>query len=305
MAREGLDTLLFDYRGYGRSEGRPSEEGLYRDGEAARRWAEGQGLPVVLYGESLGGAVAVELAVRRAPALLVVQSSFTSLPELAAQLVPLGGLLRGSGSPRWRRSAGSPPRCWWCTANRDEVVPYQMGQRLFGGRAGAEGDAHHPGGRPQRSLRARGRGDRPPGAADGRALNQDPPPAGDCCTIGAMGLTAVAISLLQRHRRRAARPALARPLHRAGVGRAARAVEAQGGLLSAGEPVREPAEPGLLRPGLRGHRPQHPAHRQPRHRQAARPGLFPEQYRSRLPPGWSRSSAATPRARSSTTRPSR
>src|SRR6185295_15213933 len=93
MAREGLDTLLFDYRGYGRSEGSPSEEGLYRDGEAARRWADGQGLPVVLYGESLGGAVAVELAVRRAPALLVVQSSFTSLPDLASHLLPLGRYL--------------------------------------------------------------------------------------------------------------------------------------------------------------------------------------------------------------------
>jgi pimeloyl-ACP methyl ester carboxylesterase len=123
LAREGLDTLLFDYRGYGRSAGSPSEEGLYRDGEAARRWAEGKGLPVVLYGESLGGAVAVELAVRRAPALLVVQSSFTSLPALAARLLPLGAGLPGSGSRRWRRSAGWPARSWWCTVTGTSWCP--------------------------------------------------------------------------------------------------------------------------------------------------------------------------------------
>jgi fermentation-respiration switch protein FrsA (DUF1100 family) len=146
LAREGLDTLLYDYRGFGRSEGGPWEEGLYRDGEAARRWAEGKGLPVVLYGESLGGAVAVELAVRRAPALLVVQSSFTSLPELAARLVPLGGLLareRFASIEKIRRLA-SPLLV--VHGDRDELVPYVMGQQLFAAAPGPKEMLTVPGG---------------------------------------------------------------------------------------------------------------------------------------------------------------
>jgi fermentation-respiration switch protein FrsA (DUF1100 family) len=131
LAREGLDTLLFDYRGYGRSGGSPSEAGLYRDGEAARHWAEARGLPVVLYGESLGGAVAIELAVRRPAALLVVQSSFTSLPELAGRLMPLGNRLvrqRFASLEKIGRLAG---RLLVVHGDRDELVPLDMGQRLF------------------------------------------------------------------------------------------------------------------------------------------------------------------------------
>jgi fermentation-respiration switch protein FrsA (DUF1100 family) len=131
LAREGLETLLLDYRGYGGSGGSPWEDGLYRDGEAARRWAEGRGLPLVLYGESLGGAVAVELAVRRAPALLVVQSSFTGLRELVSELVPVGRLLvrqRFSSLEKITRLA-SPLLV--VHGDRDELVPHAMGQALF------------------------------------------------------------------------------------------------------------------------------------------------------------------------------
>ncbi len=60
----GSDLLIIDYSGYGRSEGRPSEAGLYADAEAAYEWAAKQGKPVVIHGESLGSAVAVELAAR-------------------------------------------------------------------------------------------------------------------------------------------------------------------------------------------------------------------------------------------------
>jgi fermentation-respiration switch protein FrsA (DUF1100 family) len=131
FARAGLDTLLFDYRGFGRSGGRPSEQGLYRDGEAARRWAEQQGLPVVLYGESLGGAVAVELAVRRPPALLVLQSTFTSLPEMAARLVPLGHLLARQRFASLEKIARLRAPLLVIHGDRDELVPYRMGQRLL------------------------------------------------------------------------------------------------------------------------------------------------------------------------------
>jgi fermentation-respiration switch protein FrsA (DUF1100 family) len=88
----GLEVLILDYRGYGQSTGRPSEAGLYRDAEAgwryltrtlARRPSE-----IVVFGRSLGGAVAAWLAERTRPGALIIESTFTSLPDLAACLYP-------------------------------------------------------------------------------------------------------------------------------------------------------------------------------------------------------------------------
>lgn len=91
--------LLFDYRGYGRSEGRPSEEGLYRDGRAAvaALRAEAPGLPVVCVGESLGTAVAVEMGVQGHCDSLVLEAPFRSIPALANDLLfplPAGRFVR-------------------------------------------------------------------------------------------------------------------------------------------------------------------------------------------------------------------
>ena len=90
--RLGYSTLLVDYRGYGRSTGSPSEEGTYRDAEAAWQWlTRERGVPagdIVVLGESLGGAVAVWLAARVNPRALVVASCFTSVPALGAQVYP-------------------------------------------------------------------------------------------------------------------------------------------------------------------------------------------------------------------------
>lgn len=92
LAERGFDVLLFDYRGFGRSTGSPDEEGTYRDAEAAYDWATGEGgyapEEIVLFGESLGGAVATELACRRAVAGLVLESTFTSLPDVGATAYP-------------------------------------------------------------------------------------------------------------------------------------------------------------------------------------------------------------------------
>lgn len=90
LSRLGFDVLLVDYRGYGRSEGKPTEAGLYLDGEAAyahlrevRRVPAGK---IVLAGNSLGGAVAISVASRVEAGALVVTSSFRTLPELARSL---------------------------------------------------------------------------------------------------------------------------------------------------------------------------------------------------------------------------
>jgi hypothetical protein len=97
----GVDVLIVDYRGYGGSGGKPDERGTYRDADAAYRWlVEVRGLDprsVVLYGESLGSAVAVELAARAQAGGLVLEEAFTSVPDVARSLypfLPVGRLIR-------------------------------------------------------------------------------------------------------------------------------------------------------------------------------------------------------------------
>jgi fermentation-respiration switch protein FrsA (DUF1100 family) len=88
----GCAVLLFDYRGYGRSGGAPDEEGTYLDAVAAHAHltaVEGFAAErIVLYGESLGAAVAIELARRRTVAALVAESAFTSVPDVGAEVYP-------------------------------------------------------------------------------------------------------------------------------------------------------------------------------------------------------------------------
>ena len=83
--------LLIDYRGYGKSGGSPTEDGLYADGGAAVRWLDAAGVAesrVVVFGKSLGGAVACEVARGRGFAGLVLESTFTSLASVARNLFP-------------------------------------------------------------------------------------------------------------------------------------------------------------------------------------------------------------------------
>jgi len=87
----GANVLLFDYRGYGRSTGRPSEEGTYQDAMAAYQWLRQknfQGTNILAYGESLGGGIATELALRQPLGALILQSTFTSIPDVGAEIFP-------------------------------------------------------------------------------------------------------------------------------------------------------------------------------------------------------------------------
>lgn len=92
LSRLGLDVLLLDYRGYGLSQGKPSEEGLYRDAEAAyRHVTEERSVPadrVVVIGNSLGAAVAAQLCTRFPVAGLVLLGAFTNTPSVARRAVP-------------------------------------------------------------------------------------------------------------------------------------------------------------------------------------------------------------------------
>ncbi len=133
----GLTTLIFDYRGYGRSEGEPSEEGTYRDAEAAWRFVtEGRHIPpreVVLFGRSLGAAIAADLATRVNPAALIIESAFTSIPDLAAALYPF---LPARWLARFRYSTQAALVSVLCPllivhSRDDEIIPFAHGQRLF------------------------------------------------------------------------------------------------------------------------------------------------------------------------------
>lgn len=89
MLETGAAVFTFDYRGYGRSEGRPSERGTYLDAQAALDWLVNRGFPstnTIVFGESLGGAIGSELASRRPVGGLVLQSTFTSIPDVGAEL---------------------------------------------------------------------------------------------------------------------------------------------------------------------------------------------------------------------------
>ena len=91
LLRLGGAVFLYDYRGYGRSQGRPGEAGTYRDAQAAYSWLRQKGFAattIISYGESLGGAVAADLALREPVGGLVLQSTFTSMPDIGAELFP-------------------------------------------------------------------------------------------------------------------------------------------------------------------------------------------------------------------------
>jgi fermentation-respiration switch protein FrsA (DUF1100 family) len=136
LARLPAQVFIVDYRGYGRSDGRPSEEGLYRDARAAWRYLRDQGGVeadrIVILGKSLGGAAAVDLAAEVSPAGLILESSFVSVPEMAARHYPF--------IPRWfvrtkmdSLSKIERVRCPILVIHSpdDEIVPYEQGRRLF------------------------------------------------------------------------------------------------------------------------------------------------------------------------------
>ena len=133
----GLDVLLFDYRGFGLSEGTPSEAGTYRDAEAAWRYLteERKVRPESLFiaGESLGGGVASWLAVHHPPRALILESTFTSMKDLAADYypwIPARILCRFRYDTVNRLCSIHCPVLVVHSAE-DDVIPYHHGRELF------------------------------------------------------------------------------------------------------------------------------------------------------------------------------
>jgi fermentation-respiration switch protein FrsA (DUF1100 family) len=130
-------VLLFDYRGYGRSEGSPDEEGTYRDARAAHRWLlEEKRVPadrLVAFGESLGSAVALDLALARPCRALVLESPFASIPAMARAVypfLPLWPFVRTRYDNESKVPRLAVPLLV-LHGDRDEVVPFTQGRRVF------------------------------------------------------------------------------------------------------------------------------------------------------------------------------
>lgn len=133
--KRGFNLLLWDYRGYGRSAGRPSEKGFYDDARAAFDAAQAMSgqLPILIYGNSLGGAVAVQLATDRSAAALIVQGAFASAADMARRRypsLPLDRLLTVSfDSAAKVATLAGLPKLFGHSPN-DEVIPFQSGRIL-------------------------------------------------------------------------------------------------------------------------------------------------------------------------------
>ena len=130
-------TLILDYRGYGRSEGKPNEAGVLADARAARRWLAHRekiaDTDVVLMGESLGGAVAVDLAACDGAAALVLESTFTNLPDVAAYhypWLPVRWAMRARFDSAAKIANYHGPLLQ-SHGDADTIVPLQLGKRLF------------------------------------------------------------------------------------------------------------------------------------------------------------------------------
>lgn len=132
----GLSVFIIDYRGYGKSGGRPNESGFYRDGDAAWRYlAETRGVnphDIVIFGRSLGGSVASLLATKEEPAGLIVESSFTSVPDVAQELYPW---LPARWLSRLRHATRDYVRDVRCPvlvvhSRDDEIIPFHHGEAI-------------------------------------------------------------------------------------------------------------------------------------------------------------------------------
>ena len=135
--RLGLEVFIFDYRGYGQSEGKPTEHGTYEDAQAAWRYLIEERLlnpnEVIVFGRSLGGGVASWLAQSHTPGALILESTFVSLPDIAATLypyLPVKLLLRFEYNTAEYVSRVDCPLLI-IHSRDDEIMPFSHGQRLF------------------------------------------------------------------------------------------------------------------------------------------------------------------------------
>lgn len=132
-----INVFIFDYRGYGRSQGKASEEGTYRDGEAALRYLRARGdraaKKIVFFGRSLGAAVAADLATREECSALILETPFASIREMARAafpFLPIGPLLRTRYDVLEKIRRVRTPLLV-LHGDQDEVVPFAQGKSVY------------------------------------------------------------------------------------------------------------------------------------------------------------------------------
>jgi fermentation-respiration switch protein FrsA (DUF1100 family) len=132
----GLNVLIFDYRGYGHSEGHPTEKGIYLDAQAAYDYLQRRGdidhNRIIAYGASLGGTVMIDLATKRKLAALIVESSLTSAKDMAQRLYPMlpSFLMSIKFDSISKIDKITIPKLF-LHSREDRVVPFSMGQKLY------------------------------------------------------------------------------------------------------------------------------------------------------------------------------
>jgi hypothetical protein len=133
----GLNIFIIDYRGYGQSTGTPSERGTYRDARAAWDFlTSAQNIPaenIVIYGRSLGGAIAVDLAMHTNPAALILGSTFTRAKDMAKNLIPYvpTGFLLSIRYNSLRKIKKILCPVLITHSKEDDLIPFSMGKRLY------------------------------------------------------------------------------------------------------------------------------------------------------------------------------
>lgn len=133
----GLNVLIFDYRGYGRSEGRPDERGLYMDARAAWRFLiEQKGIKkehIIIFGRSLGSVVAAELAAEVQPSGLIMESTFSSARDMANAVFPVLSKLIYQRFKFDNLKNIRQVRCPVLVLHSpdDEIIPYRLGEKVY------------------------------------------------------------------------------------------------------------------------------------------------------------------------------
>lgn len=135
LAGAGLGVMLVDYRGYGGNPGHPTETGLAHDARAALRWVRdnASGHPIVYFGESLGAAVAIELAASQSPDALVLRSPFTSLAAVGAfhyRFLPVR-LMLWDEFPSLERIEELAAPTLVIAGSSDSIVPFDQSRAIY------------------------------------------------------------------------------------------------------------------------------------------------------------------------------
>ena len=132
-----LNVFIIDYRGYGQSEGKITEQGTYRDAEAAWNYLiDNQGISekqIIIFGRSLGASIAAWLASQHTPAALIIESGFTSVPSIGRRLypfLPIRWLTRIKyDTKQYVKNISCPVMV--AHSKNDEIIPYEEGREIF------------------------------------------------------------------------------------------------------------------------------------------------------------------------------